>query len=79
VVSPDALVMLGATAAKALMGSSFRLTQHRGEALDSDLAPFVTATVHPSSILRQDDDASRMAAREAFAEDLRVVAKALAG
>jgi uracil-DNA glycosylase len=78
-VSPDALVMLGATAAKALMGSSFRLTQHRGEALDSDLAALVTATVHPSSILRQDDDASRMEAREAFAEDLRVVAKALAG
>jgi uracil-DNA glycosylase len=79
VVEPEALVLLGATAAKALMGSSFRLTQHRGEALDSDLAPFVTATVHPSSILRQDDDASRMEAREAFAEDLRVVAKALGG
>jgi DNA polymerase len=79
VIEPEALVLLGATAAKALMGSSFRLTQHRGEALESDLAPFVTATVHPSSILRQDDDASRMEAREAFAEDLRVVARALGG
>jgi uracil-DNA glycosylase family protein len=79
VVSPDALVLLGATAAKALLGSSFRLTQHRGELLDSELAPVVTATVHPSSILRQQDDASRSAEREAFAEDLRVVAKALAG
>jgi uracil-DNA glycosylase len=79
VVEPEALVLLGATAAKALMGSSFRLTQHRGEALDSDLAPFVTATIHPSAILRQQDDASRSAEREAFAEDLRVVAKALAG
>jgi uracil-DNA glycosylase family protein len=79
VVSPEALVLLGATAAKALMGSSFRLTQHRGELLDSELAPIVTATIHPSAILRQQDDASRSAEREAFAEDLRVVAKALAG
>ena len=79
VVSPEALVLLGATAAKALMGSSFRLTKHRGELLDSELAPIVTATIHPSAILRQQYDASRSAEREAFAEDLRVVAKALAG
>ena len=78
VVGPDALVLLGATAAKALMGSSFRLTRHRGELLDSDFASIVTATIHPSSILRQQDDESRYAEREAFAEDLRVVAKALA-
>jgi uracil-DNA glycosylase family protein len=77
VVSPEALVLLGATAAKALMGSSFRLTKHRGELLDSELAPIVTATIHPSAILRQQDEASRSAEREAFAEDLRVVAKAL--
>jgi uracil-DNA glycosylase len=79
VVAPEALVLLGATAAKALMGSSFRLTRHRGDLLDSELAPIVTATIHPSAILRQQDDASRSAEREAFAEDLRVVAKALAG
>jgi len=79
VVGPEALVLLGATAAKALMGSSFRLTRHRGELLDSELAPIVTATIHPSAILRQRDDASRSLEREAFAEDLRVVAKALAG
>jgi uracil-DNA glycosylase len=79
VVEPEALVLLGATAAKALMGSTFRLTKHRGELLDSDLAPIVTATIHPSAILRQQDDASRSKEREAFAEDLRVVAKALAG
>jgi uracil-DNA glycosylase family protein len=78
VVGPEALVLLGATAAKALMGSSFRLTKHRGELLDSELAPIVTATIHPSAILRQQDDASRSAEREAFAEDLRVVVKALA-
>jgi DNA polymerase len=79
VVSPEALVLLGATAAKALMGSSFRLTKHRGELLDSELAPIVTATIHPSAILRQQDDASRSTEREAFAEDLRVVARALGG
>ena len=77
VVKPEALVLLGATAAKALLGSSFKVTQHRGELLDSDLAPIVTATIHPSAILRGPDDASRQEEREAFAEDLRVVAQAL--
>jgi DNA polymerase len=77
VVKPEALVFLGAIAAKALLGSSFKVTQHRGELLDSDLAPIVSATVHPSSILRQPDEARRVAEREAFAEDLRVVAEAL--
>ena len=77
VVKPDALVLLGAIAAKALLGSSFKVTERRGELLDSDLAPIVSATVHPSSILRQPDEARRVAEREAFAEDLRVVAEAL--
>ena len=77
VVKPEALVLLGATAAKALLGSSFKVTQHRGELLESDLAPIVTATIHPSAILRGPDDASRQEEREAFAEDLRVVAQAL--
>jgi uracil-DNA glycosylase len=77
VVKPEALVLLGATAAKALLGSSFKVTQHRGELLDSDLAPIVTATIHPSAILRGPDDATRQQEREAFAEDLRVVARAL--
>src|SRR5919202_4023476 len=72
VVRPEALVLLGATAAKALMGSSFRLTKHRGELLDSDLAPIVTATIHPSAILRAPDDESRHAERRAFSEDLGV-------
>ena len=78
VVAPEALVFLGATAAKAVFGASFRVTQHRGELLDSDLAAIVCATIHPSSILRQRDDDSRQAERKAFAEDLRVVAQALA-
>ncbi len=77
VIQPEALVFLGATAAQALLGSSFRVTQHRGELLDCDLAPNVAATVHPSSILRQRDDESRYAERAAFAEDLRAVARAL--
>jgi uracil-DNA glycosylase len=77
VVEPEALVFLGATAAKAMLGSSFRVTQHRGELLDSELAPIVAATIHPSAILRQRDDASRQAERTAFAEDLGVVAEAL--
>ncbi len=77
VVRPEALVLLGATAAKALLGSSFRVTRHRGELLDSELAPIVTATIHPSAILRGPDDTSRQKERAAFAADLRVVAKAL--
>jgi uracil-DNA glycosylase len=77
-VEPEALVTLGATAAKALFGSSFRLTRHRGEPVDSDLAPLVTATVHPSAILRAPDDEARHAERRTFTEDLRTVARALA-
>ena len=79
VVRPHALVLLGATAAKALLGSSFKLTPSRGRPIDSDLAPFVTATVHPSAILRARDDASRHAERESFTADLRVVADYLDG
>jgi uracil-DNA glycosylase len=78
VIRAEALVLLGATAAKALLGSSFRLTKHRGELLDSDLAPIVTATVHPSAILRAPDDESRQAERRAFTEDLGVIARTLA-
>ena len=52
-VKPEGVVLLGATAAKALLGSSFRVTRHRGELLDSELAEIVAATIHPSAILRQ--------------------------
>ena len=75
-VKPEALILLGATAAKALLGASFRVTQHRGELLDSDLAPIVSATVHPSAILRGPPE-EREEARAALVADLRVVAKAL--
>jgi uracil-DNA glycosylase len=71
VVKPRILVCLGATAAQALLGRDFRVTQHRGELLESDLAPVVIATVHPSSILRSDDRETEFAA---FVTDLRTVA-----
>jgi uracil-DNA glycosylase len=77
VVQPEALVLLGAIAAKALLGPSFRVTQHRGELLDTELAPIVSATIHPSSILRGPPE-DREAARSALVEDLQVVARALA-
>jgi uracil-DNA glycosylase len=76
VVQPEALVLLGATASKALLGRSFRLTKHRGELLDSDLADLVTATIHPSAILRGPPE-DRQAQREALVADLGVVARAL--
>ena len=70
-ISPDVLVLLGATAGKALLGSKFRLGENRGREIDSDLAPHVTATIHPSAILRAPDDESRQRERQAFTEDLR--------
>jgi uracil-DNA glycosylase len=76
-VAPEVLVILGATAAKALIGSGFRLTRHRGRPIESDLARFVTATVHPSAILRAPDD-ERAQARREFTDDLQVVADHLA-
>jgi uracil-DNA glycosylase len=77
VVQPEVLVVLGATAAKSLLGSTFRLMAQRGQPVESDLAPFVVATIHPSAILRGSDSASREAQRELFTEDLRVAASAL--
>jgi DNA polymerase len=77
-VHPRVLVLLGATAAQTVLGRQFRVTQHRGELLDSELAEFVTATVHPSSILRGEPE-ERDANFAAFVDDLRVVAKALNG
>jgi uracil-DNA glycosylase len=78
VVQPEVVVPLGATAAKALLGSSFRVTKQRGQVLeDTGLAPIVVATIHPSAILRQRTDEERIAEREAFAADLAVVAQVL--
>ena len=77
VVKPKVVVCLGATAAKALLGPKFRVTKQRGEFLEPDFAPLATATVHPSSILRIDDDDERRQARRDFVRDLRKVAERL--
>jgi uracil-DNA glycosylase len=74
-VKPRVLVCLGATAAQALLGKSFKVTRQRGEFVPSALAPLVTATVHPSSILRAPDDRARREEMRRFVEDLRRVAK----
>jgi DNA polymerase len=76
VVEPRVLVLLGATAAQTLLGRQFRVTQSRGRLVESDLAEFVTATVHPSSILRGEPE-EREANFAAFVDDLRVVANLL--
>ena len=78
VVKPKVLVCLGATAAQALLGRQFRVTKQRGVPVESDLAPHVLATVHPSSILRQETDEDRTAAMAELVADLKVVAKLLA-
>jgi uracil-DNA glycosylase len=71
---PKVLVCLGATAAQALLGRGFRVSKDRGVPVDSELAPVVMATVHPSSILRSDDREQEMAL---FVQDLRRVSDVL--
>jgi uracil-DNA glycosylase family protein len=78
VVRPKVVVCLGATAAQALLGKSFKVTQRRGEFVGTDFGPEAMATVHPSSILRAPDDAARHAETERFVEDLLKVAEHLA-
>jgi uracil-DNA glycosylase family protein len=74
-VRPRVLVCLGATAAQALLGKSFKVTRQRGEFVPSVLAPLVTSTVHPSSILRARDEQARREEMSKFVQDLRKVAK----
>jgi len=76
VVKPRVLVCLGATAAQALLGRQFRVSRQRGIPVESELAPVVLATVHPSSILRGDPE-EREANFAAFVGDLKIVAKHL--
>ncbi len=76
-VRPRLLVLLGATAAQSVLGPAFRVTQHRGKVISTPLGVPAVATVHPSSILRAPDDASREEAMAAFVADLRSVAQAL--
>lgn len=77
VVKPQVVVLLGATAAQGVLGRDFRVTQHRGEWIKSEIAPYVLATVHPSSILRAQDDNSRHEEMRKFIDDLKVVAQQL--
>ena len=78
VVKPVVLVCLGATAARALLGPKFRVTKQRGEWVQARWAPYVTATVHPSAILRAPDDAARHAEMERFVADLKRIPPVLA-
>ncbi len=71
---PSVIVLLGATAAQALLGKQFRVTQQRGKPVKSELASTVIATVHPSSVLRA-PDGERERARSDFFADIRVVAR----
>lgn len=76
-VRPRVLVCLGATAAQALLGRGFRVSQQRGAFVESALAPHVIATVHPSSILRAPDDESRREEMREFVHDLQTIRRAL--
>jgi DNA polymerase len=78
-VAPKIIVALGATAARALIGPSVRVLRDRGQWLESPLAPNVTVTVHPASLLRAPTPEEREAAWRAFIDDLRTVARRLAG
>src|SRR5213083_3233555 len=75
-VNPGLLVCMGATAAQAVFGPKFRVTRERGKVLESELAPKVVATVHPSSLLRQPDEESREREYKLFVADLRTALKA---
>jgi DNA polymerase len=74
-LKPQIIVLLGATAAQSLLGRDFRVTQHRGEFLDSELAPVVIATVHPSSILRAPDEKTRHDEMQRFIADLKKISR----
>jgi DNA polymerase len=75
VTRPEVVVLLGASAAQGLLGRDFRVTQHRGEWINSELARYLMATVHPSSILRAPDDETRHEEMRKFVADLKVAAK----
>src|SRR5437763_5333763 len=78
-LKPKVIVCLGATAAQALLGSQFRVTKQRGQFIESTLAPYIMATVHPSSILRAPDDETRHEEKRKFIADLKRVAQVISG
>jgi DNA polymerase len=77
VTGPEVVVCLGATAAQSLLGPKFKVTERRGEVIPSTLAPFMVATVHPSSILRAPDEDARQQAMTDFVKDIRTIADVL--
>src|SRR5467141_4245204 len=76
-VKPKVIVCLGATAAQALLGTQFRVTKLRGQFIESTLAPYIMATVHPSSILRAPDDETRRDEKRRFVDDLKRIARVI--
>jgi len=76
-IKPEIIVALGATAAQTLLGSKFRVTKQRGEFLESTLATYVMATVHPSSILRAPDDETRRLEYRRFVDDLKKLSQVI--
>jgi DNA polymerase len=76
-IQPDVIVCLGATAAQSLLGRAFRLTKHRGEFVESDWAPHLLATYHPSAILRAPDEESRHRMRGEFVDDMRLASEVI--
>jgi len=76
-VKPRVIVCLGATAAQALLGKDYRVSKQRGQFVASPLAEYVTATVHPSSILRATDENARRRELDRFVQDLKRVAALL--
>jgi DNA polymerase len=73
-IRPQVIVCLGATAAQALLGKTFSVSRQRGEAVQSDLAPNVLATVHPSSLLRIKDEEERHREMKHFVDDIKIAA-----
>ena len=78
-VKPRILVLLGATAAQALLGRDFRVSLQRGQFIERPGLPLMMATVHPSSILRAPDDESREIEMQAFVQDLKRLAQRVKG
>ena len=74
-VKPAVVVLLGATAAQALFGASFRITRDRGKVLKHDLGPAMIATLHPSAVLRAPDEAARAAGRATLIADLKLAVR----
>lgn len=77
VVRPRAIICLGSTAAQVVIGPKFKVSVQRGTFVESPLAPFVTATVHPSSILRAPSNEARRAETQRFINDLKKIRKAI--